>query len=88
LNSFFLLKENFKIKKVRNPNKNGWNESTTNAKISINGLQASDNGEEWLDVFAKEGFAIAGENCRPDHFLGIIIYYFEITQTSLATEDG
>jgi hypothetical protein len=37
----------------------------------------NDNEDEWANVFAIEGFCIAGPDCRADNFPGTICYYFE-----------
>jgi hypothetical protein len=71
------------VKKVCNPEKNGWDfEKAEAALLSSNGLQASNNSEKWVNVFAAKGFPISGEGCRPRHFFGTIIYYFEVSQKS------
>jgi hypothetical protein len=52
-----------------------------NALISINGLQASNTGWNWLIVFARKGFLILGKRSRMEkHFSGTILYYFEVTK--------
>jgi hypothetical protein len=73
----------FQSKRLRNPEQNAWNNSSTNAIISFNGLQASDYREHLSIVFANKGFSISGELARKeDNFPGTIMYYFEVTKIS------
>jgi hypothetical protein len=86
--NFVKLNANFKSKRLRNPLKNGWNRSNTNAIISFNGLQVSDYREHFSIVFAKKGFPISGELSRKeDNFPGTILYYFEVIQISEMISD-
>jgi hypothetical protein len=75
-----LFKLNLKSKRLRNPAQNSWNDSKTNAMISFNGLYASDNTGNWLNIIANKGFTISGKDCRMDKFPGTIVRYFEVTK--------
>jgi hypothetical protein len=35
-------------------------------------------GSQWHNFYAIQGFPISGENLRPNNFVGIIVYYFEV----------
>jgi hypothetical protein len=76
---------NLKSKHVNNRGRNIWNSTKTKAKISANGLQASDNTNEWVNVYAVKGFDISGQHSRKDNnFHGTIVYYYEVTQIDYA----
>jgi hypothetical protein len=65
----------FKGKKVfANPKGNVWNWLKTRANISECGLKATGDGT-WQFVYALEGYAITGEQCRKEnfHFPGTIV---------------
>jgi hypothetical protein len=75
----------FKSKLLANPKGSVWNWNGIKMRASIAeyGLKATiANGHEY--VFATEGYAISGEQCRKDnfHFTGTIVFYFEVTITS------
>jgi hypothetical protein len=68
-----------KGKKLANSKGNAWNGSKTGASIS--GLKATVGPESHQYVFATEGFAISGDQCRKDNFPfpGTIVFYYEVT---------
>jgi hypothetical protein len=57
---------------------NRWSKSNSNVTISQNGLNVSNNTNEWQDVFAVQTFLISGPQCRMDEFPGTILYYYEV----------
>jgi hypothetical protein len=69
----------FKGKIVANPRGIVWDGSNTAASISECGLKAINNTDDSQWVFATEGYAISGEQCRKENFPGTIVYYFEVT---------
>jgi hypothetical protein len=86
LDYYRVIKCNFQNKRLRNPEQNGWNDSNTNAIISSNGLQVSDNTGNISTVMAKKGFPISGQLARQeDNVAGTILYYFEVIQLSERT---
>lgn len=77
-NIFNWLKCKFQSKRLMNPQQNEWEVSNTGAIISFNGLCVSVNTGFEQHVFARQGFPISGELCRPDNFPGTVVYYFEV----------
>jgi hypothetical protein len=69
---------------VNNPGPNSWNLTKTKTTISANGLEAVNNKDEWLNVFAVKGFPICVEHSREDNFPGTIVYYFEVMEMKSA----
>jgi hypothetical protein len=72
-----------KGKKLANPKGIVWNGLKTKASISDFGLKVTTTDETYQYVFASEGFAISGEQCRKDNFpyTGNIVFYYEVTVT-------
>jgi hypothetical protein len=69
----------FKTKRVCNPNRNGWNRTTTEAIVLTNGLRArNSNARIRINIYAEKGFAISGKHSRWDNFPGTIFYYYEV----------
>jgi hypothetical protein len=72
--------------RLKNSTGNRWKTSKTLAKISEDGLKATDNCcMEYTFVYASQGFSILGETLRKDDFPGTIVYYFEVTQMQANT---
>jgi hypothetical protein len=82
----FHLQIFYQAKKLFNPEQNGWNQYTTRARISRDGLtviaiNAATHTRH--NAFAVHAFPAATPNdCRLDNFPGTIIYYFEVKQTT------
>jgi hypothetical protein len=71
-----------KSKKLANSKGIVWSGTKTKASISEFGLKATGNGD-YQYVFATEGFAVSGKQCRKDNFPfpGTIVFYYEVTVT-------
>jgi hypothetical protein len=70
-----------KTKQVNNPEHNIWNSTKTKALISGCGLEAGDNRNEWVNVYAVKGFHISRQHSRKNNnFPGTIVYYYEIIE--------
>jgi hypothetical protein len=76
------MKLAFKGKKVGNLKANRWEQALSDAKISEDGLSATNTTEFYGHCFAVEEFGLSVADCREDNYSGIIIYYFEVTQMS------
>jgi hypothetical protein len=62
---------------------NCWHDEFTSEEVTISpdGQNVSNPGRGWLNVFAEQGFPLAEEVSREDHFPGTILYYYEVVQT-------